>query len=248
MLLLIAAASVNASPEFCAERPGLATGTCVVAIGAVQTETSLVEWGRSKQGSEVTREYSIGATRLRFGISENADLQVAFTPFNHSKTSGDGSARSVGDVFLGAKYHYFSNTKIQLAALPFIKLPVAKEPIGNRKVEFGLLMPVDILLSELWSLTLTPEMDLNANEDRGGHHARMAIAGSIGLDIADDWTVALDGLFGTERDRSTTQDAAIGVSIAHQLRPNVQLDAEADFGLTSDAPDLRLGTGFAARF
>lgn len=248
ILIMLAAVVEAQSADFCADRPGLATGTCIASPGSIQIETSFVEWGIAKSRSENTREYAIGATRLRFGLGNNADVQVAFTPFARSHTSGENAENGVGDVYVGAKYRYHGDVAVQLAALAFVKLPVAKEPLGNGDVEFGLLLPMDASLTGPWSLTVTPEVDWNANEDRSGRHARLAIAGSIGFAVADDWSIALDGLFGRERDRTTRQEAVVGLSVAHQIRTNIQLDAEVDFGLTSDDPDIRLVTGFAARF
>ena len=99
-----------------------------------------------------------------------------------------------------------------------------------------------------WSLTITPEADWNANQDGSGHHWKESVAASIGLDIAKNWSLALDGLIGMERDRVTRQDDAVGLSIAHQLRLNLQVDAETDLGLSSEEPGVLLVTGFAARF
>jgi len=247
-LLFLASAAGASAAEFCADRPGLATGTCIAAAGSPQAETSLVEWGHTKSASDQTNEFAIGATRLRFGIEENTDVQVAFTPFNYSHTDGEHSVSGVGDLYLAVKHRFIRGDTVQMAALPFMKLPIAKESIGNRKVEFGILLPTEIGLRAPWSLTITPEADWNANQDGSGHHWKLSVAASIGLDIAKNWSLALDGLIGMERDRVTRQDDAVGLSIAHQLRPNLQVDAETDLGLSSEEPGVRLVTGFAARF
>ena len=93
--------------------------------------TSLVEWGHTKSASDQTNEFAIGATRLRFGIEENTDVQVAFTPFNYSHTDGEHSVSGVGDLYLAVKHRFIRGDTVQMAAFPFTKR-IAREGIDRQ--------------------------------------------------------------------------------------------------------------------
>jgi len=64
------------------------------------------------------------------------------------------------------------NAPVQLALIPFVKLPTAKRGIGNRKVEGGLAVPVSFGLGGI-TATLGPEADLLADGDGGGRHVAL---------------------------------------------------------------------------
>lgn len=243
----------SAAPDelgFCADRPGLATGTCIVPVGKVQLETSFVDWSRTRSSGDTETSTLVGASRLRIGLREGSDLQIAFTPYADIRLRGGEKdhVSGVGDVTVAVKQSLVGRATWSVALLPFAKLPVAKRSLGNGKLEVGLLLPLEIDLGDSLSLTLTPEADLNADSDGDGYHLRAAIAGSLGVALDERWTVAVDGLWARERDDGLFREAAIGLSVARQIGDHAQVDAEVNAGLDSGSPDWRLVSGFAVRF
>lgn len=105
-MVLILAAALGVDADFCADRRGLATETCIVPARAVQIETSLVEHGRTKTRSEDTTDYSIGASRLRIGVSASTDLHLTFAPFFTLHSKGEHRVSGVGDVSFGIKHSH----------------------------------------------------------------------------------------------------------------------------------------------
>ncbi|MEO7503643.1 MAG: transporter [Sphingomicrobium sp.] len=246
LLLMAAPAAAADPPAFCTDRPGLATGTCTAAAGTFQLESSLAEWSRSDTG----RELRLGPSVLRYGFDDRTEVQLGFTPFDQVRTFGAARHRGVGDVTVAFK-HRFSDpdAATSIALLPFVKLPTARDPIGNGRWEGGLLVPMQAPLAGPLSLTLTPEADWNANGDGNGHHARLSSAASLGLTLSPRWSAALDGQVGRERDGGVTAwDATVGLSAAFLATPTLQLDSEVDVGLTSGTPETTLKTGVSARF
>jgi hypothetical protein len=104
-------------------------------------------------------------------------------------------------------------------------------------------------LPDGFQLALTPEVDLAADADRGGRH--IAYGGVIGLSRNVSTKVSLAGELGAFEDADPaghSLDARLAGSVAWQATPRLQLDFEADAGLSAGAPDRALMIGFADRF
>ena len=254
LLLLIAVQARAADPpDLCTDRPGLATGTCTAAAGTVQIESSFVEWSRTDAGGMRTDDLLLGPSTLRFGLDGRSEIQLGIVPFHQTRTSGGGSAEThggFGDMTIAFK-HRFSDAAAtsSIAVMPFVKLPTARDPIGNGQWEGGLLVPMQTPLAGPLSLILTPEADWKANGNGTGHHARLSSAVSLGLSLGPRWSTAIDAQAGRERDAGITAwDATVGPSVTFLATPTFQLDSEVDFGLTQGTPATTLKTGFSARF
>lgn len=246
-------ASAAEGADFCSDRPGLSTGSCTAAPGTFQLETSLVEWSTSRADGIRLDEWAIGSTRLRYGIGEATDLHLALAPLVLTREHGPGGTDTqsgAGDVSLAVKHRLTPDSAaIAVAVMPFVKVPTASKAIGNGRWEGGILVPIDAGLSGPWSLTLTPEVDWNADAEGDGRHARLAIAATLGVELGPRWAASIDGMVGRERDGGETiREAAASVSVAFLARPAMQLDVQADVGLARDTPDARLTTGIAFRF
>src|SRR6185369_3776379 len=66
--LVLGAGSVAVAaepPPVCADRPGKATGTCLVPDGHWQIETGLAGWTLQRDGSERDTSLSIGETTIK---------------------------------------------------------------------------------------------------------------------------------------------------------------------------------------
>src|SRR5690349_6437143 len=120
-----------------------------------------------------------------------------------------------------------------------VKIPTAKRPLGNRKLEAGLLLPVSYSLGpSRLSLTATPEIDWVADGDGSGRHLAMTQVASLGwqatsrlslsAELWGQWDWDPDGT-----DRQVSADAAA----AWLPSEDVQLDAGANVGLNRQTPD-----------
>ena len=244
-LLSSAAARAEAPVEFCTDRPGLTTGLCLTAPGTFQLETSLVEWAETDGQSEM----AIAASVLRYGVSHRTDLHLGFTPYLRIEEDGE-THHGAGDVSIAVKHVLTSpDATAGIAVMPFVKLPTASRQIGNGEWEGGLLVPVEMALSESWSLTFTPEFNWNADGDENGHHPRFALAATLAVDVNERWSASIDGLVGRERDGGyTSREAVVSGAIAYLMGEAVQVDVQADVGLARDSPDIALTSGIAFRF
>ena len=138
-----------------------------------------------------------------------------------------------------------------VALMPYVKAPIARRPIGNRAWEGGVLVPIDGGLGEGWSIDLTPELDVVADEAGGGHH--LALANVVGVDrdlgggvtaTAELWGQVDFDPAGTTRQYSF--DLALAWIPARQ--PNLQFDGGVNFGLNRETPDVEVYVGISRRF
>jgi hypothetical protein len=245
-LLFLASGAAAADVPICAARPGKSTPACTVPAGHFQLETGLADWSLQKEAGERETALVIGETTFKYGVSDRSDIEVDVTPWQRA-----GSTRGFGDVTVGYKHRLAGdNAALEIAALPFVKLPTAKHSLGNGKWEAGLLVPIGAAIANMpLSLGATPEVDWVADADGHGHHAAMAQVVSLGVAASERLSLSAELWGQWDWDPAgTTRQASADGSVAYLLSNNVQLDAGANFGLNRHTPDVELYTGLSVRF
>ena len=221
--------------------------------GVVQLESALVDWTADTTDGVRTRQWTLGASVLRFGLGSNSNPTRldAVDPRHHPRRRHTSDrqryrrrvARLQGPVDA-------ADAPLALDLMPFVKLPLAKRPLGNRRLEGGVVAQVDIALADRWTMTLSPEGDWNADEDGHGHHLGVAGAVGLGFDVSDSLSAGL-AVWGsatpTPAARSIRRSWPTKALFALVARPKLQFDIEADAGIGGAAPDLQLIAGVSIR-
>jgi hypothetical protein len=250
--LLAATAAHGQEAPICTDRPTKANAVCTVPVGDWQLESSAVGWTRTTADGGTTDVLILGSSVVKLGVSSRSDLQIGFTPFLRvtSKTAGQRERESgFGDMVVRYKHRLTAaDAKIQVAAIPFVKLPTADDDLGNGKVEGGLAVPVSFALGNA-TLTLGPEVDLLADSDGHGRHAAIVQLVNLAAPVAPrltlvgelwtNWNFDPDG---------TVRQASADVAAAYAVTSNFQVDGGANFGLTRDTADIELYAGASIRF
>jgi len=248
---LSSAAAADDAP-ICPDRPSKGTGTCTVPAGHWQIETGLVDWAHGKTDGATSDFVALGATLIKYGVSDRADVELGIVPFQTMRVRGGGVSSRVsgfGDLVVRSKIR-LTDAKVSVALDPFVKVPTAKHGLGDGKVEAGMTVPVGVSLANgPLSLAIAPELDWRADADGQGHHAAMiqlidlGIAASSRLSLTAelwrqwDWDPAGTG-------KQVSADAAVAYLISNSL----QLDGGANVGLNRETPDLELYAGVSTRF
>jgi hypothetical protein len=255
VLVVSASAAAAADDEpICADRPGLATATCTVPAGTVQVEIGLVDWTRDRADDVRSSELKIGEMAVSLGLTDRFHIDVAVSSYNRA-TVREGDARErasgLGDMAIAAKYRLTSDSApLQLALRPFVKIPTAKRSLGNGKVDGGVIVPIDYAIpgSQL-SLTVAPELDVNADGDGSGHHLATAQVVSVGATLSARLSTAAELWGYWDFDPAgTVRQYAVAASAAYLLSNDVQFDAGVVLGLNRETPDVELYSGIAFRF
>jgi len=240
-------------PPICADRPAKANAVCTVPVGKFQLETGAVDWTLAKSAGVRTELLAVGASVLKLGVSDTSDLQVGFVPYVQLtvKQSGTRSRVSgIGDVTVRYKQRLTGNdARVQVAAIPFVKLPTAARGLGNTKVEGGLAVAVSFAVAGPVTMTLGPELDLLADADGSGQHIGVINLVSVSAAVAP--RVTLGGELwsaGSLDPAGTIRQASADAAIAYAAANNLQLDLGANLGLTRNTPDLEVYTGASILF
>jgi hypothetical protein len=255
-VLLCASSAAAAADEqpICADRPGKSTPTCTVPAGHWQVETGLADWSLQKASGERDTSLIIGQTFFRYGLTDHSEIQLEVTPWQRATSSGPGfrdSLSGFGDIDVIYKHRVTpADSAVQLALYPYAKIPTAKRPLGNRKWEGGLLVPIDYAVPKSpFTIELTPEVDWVGDADGRGHHAAMVQVASLGWQANDKLSLSADIWSRWDWDPSgTTRQASADGSVAYLLSNDVQLDAGANLGLNRNTPDVELYAGVSKRF
>jgi hypothetical protein len=139
---------------------------------------------------------------------------------------------------------------VQVAVDPFVKIPTANHQLGNRKVEGGLLAPIQVSLGKLpLTLSLDPELDWLADADRHGRHAATQQVVNLGMAIGEKLSVSTElwGMWDWDP-AGTGKQASWDVAAAYLVSKDLQVDAGVNVGLNRQTPDVELYTGVAVRF
>lgn len=239
--------------EFCADRPGLGTPACTLAPGRAMVEIGAAAWDHSRDAASIDDAITVGDALLRLGVTETTELQFGLTGHvvQRSRDRATGAVDRVsglGDGTIAIRQGLAGpNGRVALQA--YVTVPLAEQPIGSGEWSGGLLLPFGFDLPSGFELDFTPEIDLAANENGGGHH--VAWGGVVGLthDLAEN--LSLTGEVGALRDEDPSghsTDARLALSLAWQPAERVQIDFEADAGLSDGAPDRTLAIGLAWQF
>lgn len=247
------AEAADQSP-ICADRPGKATSACTVPAGHWQVETGFADWTLQNVDGERDTSLVLGETTIKYGVTASSDLEVDVTPWQDSRSRFGGIHEGVsgfGDVNVVYKQRLTkADAPVQVLAMPFVKIPTAKQSLGNGKWEGGLLVPIGYAIPKTpLSLALTPEVDWVADGDGHGHHAAMAQVASLGWAVSEKLNLSAEIWGGWDWDPAgTTRQSSADAAAAYLLSNDVQLDAGANFGLNRNTPDVELYGGVSVRF
>ena len=250
MNALVAVAMAAAGlPPICTDRPAKANAVCTVPAGMLQIESSLAGWSLSKVQAGRTTVLTIAGTTAKLGLTGRSDLQVSVVPYAKVRTTGKGSVSGIGDVVIRYKQQLNSDdAAVQLAAIPFLKVPTAPRTFGNGKVEGGLAVPVSFALSGAVTMTLGPEADLLADGDERGRHIAIVNLVNVGGPIAPRVTLAGELWSNINLDPArTVKQVSADAALAYAASTNFQIDGGLNRGLTRDTPDWELYGGISVR-
>ncbi|MBV9528551.1 transporter [Sphingomonas sp.] len=249
-LLALAATAAAQLPPICTDRPSKANAVCTVPAGHWQVEASIADWTLTKAGGTRTTVLAIAPTTVKYGLTDHSDLELTVVPFARSQTTGEPSFSGAGDLLVRYKQRLtHDSAPVQVTAIPFVKIPVAKRGLGNGKGEGGIAMPVSFNVAGPVIMTLGPEADWLADGDGDGRH--LAVVNLVNLAGSIAPRLTLDGELWTNLNfdpAGTIRQASVDVAAAYAWTDYLQLDGGANFGLTRNTPDLELYSGFSIRF
>lgn len=238
------------SEEIQPDRPEVTESARLVPRGSLQLETGLTFSKESRAGRRAETVLGTEAD-LRIGLARNFELNIEGEPF--VRVRGPEDDTGFGDVTLGLRYRFLEGDDDEpgspsLGVKPFVKLPIAGEPIGADRAAFGLLFMAS------FALPLDFELEVNAGavavgQSRSSHYRGQAIvSASASRDLAR-WMFAFVELFySTRAQRDEREQLALNVGLVYRVTPALALDAAVQTSLLGQGPDYLVRTGLSVRF
>jgi hypothetical protein len=252
--LLLAAAAGAADLTVCADRPGKASQTCIVPRGHVQIEIGVADWTLTETEADRAATLTIGQIAIKYGLTERSHVEIDVTPWqrvNSRVASQRNHSSGFGDLLLVYKHLLTANgAPLQVAVSPFVKVPTAKRPLGNRTWEGGLVIPVQYAIPKSrLTVALTPELDWVADADGHGRHAASASVVNLGWQATRTLNLSAEIWGQWDWDPNGTQrQASADVAASYLASSRVQFDVGANFGLNRATPDADLYLGASVLF
>ena len=253
---LIAAGAARAEDlrDLCPDRPLKGTSACTVDAGHWQVETDVVNFTHDTSGGITTDTLLAPNPTLKYGVSDTFDVEASLAPFEQVHTRGGGTTSTdsgIGDLYLRAKWHVAGTNGQDGAAIePYIKLPTARDAIGNGAVEGGVIVPYQQSLPWGWSLDVTPEADLLKNQNGDRRHLSLSASAGFSHPITDALGIGLELWTQQDFDPSGT-GRQYSFDLASTWQPKgapFAFDAGVNLGLNSQTPDVQVYVGVSRRF
>lgn len=241
---------------FCTDRPTKGTGVCTVDAGHLQIEADFFNATFDHDHGVSVDTYVYADPNIKLGLGDDTDIEIAFTPYEQVMTRRHGfddTVSGLGDVFLRLKHNFVGNGGggLGFALEPYVKLPTASNALGNGDVEGGIVAPLSFALSDVWSLSSAPELDIVEDADGRGYHRNGVLTLGIGRPLSDSVTVAAEVWADVDGDPSGTVKQ-YSFDVAATWQPpgtrDLQFDAGANLGLNSSTPDVQAYVGISKRW
>ncbi|WP_443478797.1 transporter [Novosphingobium aerophilum] len=253
---LMPAAARADEPDYCPDRPGIGTPACTLEPGRASVEIGMGDWTLDKDRQERQDVFEAAELLVRYGVARHAEIQVGWTAFGWSRTrdrmTGDVEHRSgSGDATFALRRNLLNpdGSGLSIAVMPYISLPVGRQPIGDGDWAAGARVPLSYELSDKWSLVTTSQFDAAVDEDGDGRHFAFDEVVGASLKIGEALSATAEYEVTADHDPQGHSVAHVsGLSLGWQPTKDLQIDAGANAGLDQDAPDLELYFGLSRRF
>lgn len=251
-----AAAQAEALRDFCPDRPGLGTPPCTIDAGHVAVELGLADRTVDRSPGARIDTIEAGQLLIRIGLTDRLEAQIGWTAFGHVRerdriTGSVARASGIGDLTVALRQNLVGpdGSGFSAAVMPYATLPVGNAAIGAGDWTAGAILPLSYDLGGGVQLGVTAQVEAAADADRDGRHLAYGGVAGLALPLSDALGVTLEVAANRDDDPSGHSTEWLGgVSAGWMVRDDLQLDAGANVGLDSTAPDLQLYLGVAKRF
>jgi Putative MetA-pathway of phenol degradation len=236
------------------DRPDLTESPITVDAGHFQLEMDFATYTFDRTKHETTKAWAIAPINFKVGILNNVDLQVIVETYDTQTVEDRNTGREhrvsgFGDVTLRCKTNFWGNDGgfTAFGMMPFLKLPTARDDLGNGAVEGGVILPLLLRLSEETEIGTEIEVDQARNTTRGGYHQDFIYSVTLGHDIGK-WSGYLEFFSDVSNEPHAGWVATFDCGVSYKVTKNVQLDTGVNIGLTDAADDWNPFVGLSIRY
>ncbi len=239
------AAQEDERPDLITDRPDLTESAAIVPKKTLQIETGFVFEG-DKSGGVQEDNFSLFTTLLRYGVNEYFELRMG-TSLNMNTIKSGGESTSIFgvssvDVGMKIKMADGDGLKPQVALLANVIIPEpGKEEYSAEYLTPSMALAFSQDLSDRFSLGYNLGAVWNGVTAKPA--AKYSVALAIGLAEKLGSFVEIYGYFPQDEQGINIFD----FGLTYLIRPNLQVDASAGFGLSEVSPDYFVNAGISWR-
>jgi hypothetical protein len=241
--------------ELSTDRPDKTESPYTVDAGHFQVELDFVNFTRDQDRQSRTEEIGVLPVNLKLGLTNSTDIQLLVDPYvrQTSKDRTTGSRDRIsgfGDVTLRLKHNLRGNDggPTALALMPFVKLPTSSNGIGNDALEFGLIVPLAIGVSESVGIGLMTEVDMLEQADGDGYAPTFINSATASFALSERLGIYTELFTERSTERGARWIVTADVGLTYGVTDDLQLDGGVNLGVTRAADDLQLFVGLSRRF
>ena len=234
------------------DRPSKTDSPYTVDAGVFQIESDVVNWTLDYQGGMRTRTWIVGNTNFKLGLTNWMDFQVFPQFYVNKRTSGPAFGKPVdhdgfGDTTVRLKINLLGDDggKLAIGFLSSLKIPTNTGDTGNHVREPGFELPLNYSLPS--GFTLFAQTRIDILDKARSSQMQVQWQNPIGLS-----RTIVGNLSGYVEFYDAVSSGpwvdTLDTGLIYQVTPNCSIDVNSFFGLTDNAPDYNVFTGFGYRF
>lgn len=233
------------------DRPDLTTSAEPVPAGALQLEIGL-EYERERSGGAPTRRQLTVQAVLRAGLATRLEVSLEGEPFVWQGAADDD--RGSGDYTLALKYRLYAPPEddgtptVAVALRSFVKLPVARAPIGSERPDAGALLLVSLGLPSGLGLDLNAGAAAIGQTHLDGFIPQGVASASLSWTATGRLSTITELFFATKEERAGRASLRATLAVIYKVTARLALDAGMRTTLAGPGPDWSAFVGLSARF
>ena len=246
--------------EFSPDRPSQFTGPTTVDAGHFQLEMDLVNYVYDRHNPERARvdvdQWNAAPFDLRVGLTKNTEIDFLYDGYLNVRTRDrdartDRTQSGFGDLTLLFKYNLFGNEggTFAFGILPYLKLPTNTAHLGNKYVEGGVELPLNINLPANFQLSIQVEFDAVRNDADTRYEAAFTDIAYLGYSFLDKkFTIYGEWYSRVNQGPDSVVDGEVDAGLIYYIGKSAEVDVGCNFGVTRAAPDFQPFVGLSVRY
>jgi hypothetical protein len=249
--------------EMDTDRPNKTNTPHTIDAGHLQIETGYFDYVYYRdryQGADGRTDFlGIGQFNFRLGVLNNLEVNAIINSYDfqrYTDYSSDESIRQngLGDTVLGGKLNLFGNEigettwATALGIQPQLKIPTARQDIGNGHAELFVGVPFLMNLPDGFHLGLQPTVSWQRSFYNTADVTGVQNSASIDRVFFGNFDIYLEYWSQITTEQHQVAQQTLDAGIIYSVNDNVALDTGLNFGLDRASPTFEWVSGISVRF
>jgi outer membrane putative beta-barrel porin/alpha-amylase len=252
----------NQMREMGTDRPDKTNSPITIDAGHLQIEMGVVDYVDNQDRFEGAngREQSLdfGQTEFRLGLLNNLELDAEVDAYDSDQVqdfvANQSSRQSgIGDTSVGETLNLWGNDSdgdwaTAFGIQPELKIPTARQDLGNGKVEAFFGFPFQVNLPDQFGLGVETVVSDERNSTNTNYVTGWQNMASLDRVIFGKFDVYVEYWMHTSTERHLESQQTADIGFTYPAADNVILDTGVNFGLNKATETVECTAGISVRF